>query len=371
MEAPKSTEEAITKEEEERATTETQGEEAAEGGLTPAQRRQFEEEGWLVIPNVLSPEQCERTIQQLADFLAAKCDVHILDSNQRESWNKWPLSKMGFSDCYSLPAMWENRQNPFLHSIFSTLLGTDELWVSIDRMGSKRPGIVYDEGGNPLDMSEWHRDALVHTDCNLWYPPRKLEIQGLVALNDTDPGQGGFACIPGFHKEHWEWTRAHPEWKVTNPKRMFNPFPDKQMIQDRLKHIPMKAGDLLIWDNLLPHTNTRNTTDKWRFCQYIRMVRAEPANERFRRFAAEAYLHGRRPLEFSTGGRVPQDYCTIEQEGYPQPPALTELGERLVGLKPWREGEESEEGNGGGAGQRKKAAKGKRGGRNRRLGQGK
>lgn len=245
------------------------------------------------------------------------------------------MSPLGFCESYCLPSMWQARQDPKIYKIFAQLTGQQELWVSIDRAGVKRPGVIRD-GHKTIDKSHWHRDAFVHTDCNLWYPPLQLEIQGLLALDDTQVGQGGFACIPGFHKEFREWCAAHQNWTVKDPKKKFNKFMDQELITSKLKQIPMKAGDFLVWNNLLPHCNTRNTSEKWRFCYYIRMFRADGEHEQLRRYAVEAYSEGKRPAHFATGGTTPNDWATIEMGAkFIPPPELTELGRKLVGIENW------------------------------------
>jgi len=160
------------------------------------------------IPNVVDKEQCAKTVEEIKGFLKSACKISMHDAR---TWEKWPMSTHGFGECYSLPTMWENRQNPRVYEVFSALLEETKLWVSVDRVGSKRPGTslppppnishqscpgVLMVDGQPVEKREWHRDAFVHTDCNLWHPPKSLQIQGVSSRDDATQ-------LYSFHSPHF------------------------------------------------------------------------------------------------------------------------------------------------------------------------
>jgi len=283
---------------------------------------------------VVDREQCAKTVEEVKGWLLQSCNIAMDDVS---TWDKWPLTQHGFGECYALPTMWTNRENPNIYNFFSTLLQEPNLWVSVDRVGCKRPGVIYD-GDRAIPKREWHRDAFVHTDCNLWHPPQTLQIQGVLALEDTADDQGGFACIPDFHKEYREWRKSvRPEWVGrAHPKKVFNIFPDTQMIQERLTTIVNNAGDLVVWNSLLPHCNTRNLSDKWRYCQYIRMYPVCEENAHLINDSRDCYMTGARPKFSSTGGTTSQENADIEKRGHKRV-QLTPLGRKLVGVDTWEE----------------------------------
>jgi hypothetical protein len=105
-----------------------------------------------------------------------------------------------------------------------------------------------------------------------------------------------------------------------------------------------KAGDLVIWHQFLPHGNSRNESALPRLAQYIAMFPTPNA-------AIQGGAGGRMSFDSSGGeveplrGEVEQAEGRVmawsrgqEKEGRPNAPAatLTELGEKLLGARPWR-----------------------------------
>jgi len=110
----------------------------------------------------------------------------------------------------------------------------------------------------------------------------------------------------------------------------------------------MKAGSLLVWNDLLPHCNTNNHTSRWRYCQYIRMFPAAKESEipvdqeeaetiELGTVVRQCYLTGERPPYFSTdvGGHAPPKRDpNLEVDVYVCPP-LSSLGRKLVNIDSW------------------------------------
>ena len=74
-------------------------------------------------------------------------------AEDRESWYRYkpytredhcsPISQAGMVEMYQHQTLWDNRQYPRVHQAFSEILGTEKLWVSLDRANMKPP----DAGG--------------------------------------------------------------------------------------------------------------------------------------------------------------------------------------------------------------------------------
>jgi ectoine hydroxylase-related dioxygenase (phytanoyl-CoA dioxygenase family) len=69
-------------------------------------------------------------------------------------------------------------------------------------------------------------------------------------LADTASDQGGFQCVPGFHRKLMEWSDQQP------PDR--HPKMPEDMASFKAQAIPGKAGDLVIWHSALLHGNGPN-----------------------------------------------------------------------------------------------------------------
>jgi len=220
-------------------------------------------------------------------------------------------------------ALWATRQHPRIHRIFTEILGTEKLWASFDRVNMKPPV-------RP-DYPEWDSDGLqVHWDLDTEkVDPVPLTVQGVLYLTDTDEKQGGFCCMPGFHRKFADWKKSLPEG--ASPRRP--PFE-----KEDLTPISGKAGDLLIWHRLTPHANGRNESDRPRLAQYITMYPAKEDNEALRqeRIASrreDARIRATRSQEFDIDEPMTRthDWDTKNEE----PTELTALGRKLVGIDSW------------------------------------
>ena len=95
--------------------------------------------------------------------------------------------------------------------------------------------------------------------------------------------------------------------------------------------VPMKAGDLLIFNSLLAHGIRPNVSrDRVRMAQYISMYPAdeESAAER------DARIRSWREREAPVRAAFPGDPREWERTRY-ETATLTPLGERLLGLRRW------------------------------------
>jgi len=98
-----------------------------------ALRRQLDEQGYVVVPGVLPRENLEAVIADIWRHIGA-------DPYKPTSWYKPGIVQAtGMVEMYHYQSMWNNRQHPHVHQIFSDLLGTQKLWVSLDRTNFKPP----------------------------------------------------------------------------------------------------------------------------------------------------------------------------------------------------------------------------------------
>jgi ectoine hydroxylase-related dioxygenase (phytanoyl-CoA dioxygenase family) len=144
-------------------------------------------------------------------------------------------------------------------------------------------------------------------------------FQGVVALTDTAADQGGFRCVPSLYRDLDAWPRqptiypgGEEDWLAETAGR-------------EIVHVPAKAGDLIVWDSRLAHSNSTNRSSRPRVAFYVLMG---PADDQLRHAAVESWRTGR----CVPWWRNRPGYDRIE----PWPPAiLTELGRRLLGLDSW------------------------------------
>ena len=269
--------------------------------------------GYVIIKNAVPKEQLKATVDYLWEF-------EEKDPKDSSTWYTPPRAEMqmkelagtGMVETYNHSSQWENRQSPKIHQAFSDVWGTEKLWVTIDRANLNfpiRPGYKY--------------KGFIHWD----YDPetRPENVQGVLALADqTDLHMGGFQCIP------WLF-RNYDQWKLTQPQDRNRFQPDISGLEDKVVKVGLAAGDLLIFNSLLPHGIRPNTSEgKVRIAQYISMMPAEEDNIPLKEWRIRSWKDRVAP----EGYAFPGDPRNWEQTRYSTAP-LSPLGERLLGLKKW------------------------------------
>jgi len=201
---------------------------------------------------------------------------------------------------------------PREQAAFADVWGTEKLWVTIDRANLNLP---MREGFEFKGFIHWDYD-----------PDTKPEnVQGVLALADqTDENMGGFQCIPTLMREY-------DTWKLTQPEDRNKFQPDTKGFEDKLVKVKLEAGDLLIFNSLLPHGIRPNMSgDKVRIAQYISMMPVQENDEAQRQWRINSWRDRIAP----EGYAFPGDPRKWEQTKY-DTAELSELGKKLLGLQSW------------------------------------
>ena len=266
--------------------------------LTKAMTTELAERGYVVVDDVVPRPLRETVIAAVSSFLK-------IDATDPSTWHV--AHGHGIVPLHHHAALWDVRQHPAVHEIFAALYGTPALWSSVDRASFKPPA-----GDEPIRVGRLHWDA----------DPRQAKetagYQGLVYLTDTDDDQGAFCCAPDIY-------RTLPDWLAANrdglPEALGRETPNARRVGG-------KAGSLLIWSRLLPHSSARNDGTRPRWVQYVTM---SPATGEAERAKLAAAFHAKRAPAWALRQKVPG-----QQDPEPGPVAtLSPLGRRLAGLDPW------------------------------------
>src|SRR5690606_26586450 len=99
----------------------------------------------------------------------------------------------------------------------------------------------------------------MHWDVSL-IRPVPFGTQGMLYLTDNPAEQGAFRLVPGFHRRIDAWLDALPAGAVPGQQDLtaLGPVP-----------VPGKAGDLIIWNHLLPHGPSENHGEHPRIVFYL------------------------------------------------------------------------------------------------------
>ena len=264
--------------------------------LTNQDIQNFENLGYIVVKNAVS----DSLAHDLAEFMLwyqKECN-----SLSQETQNEYAE---GIVRMVHHPLQWKLRESPIIYLAFSQLLKEHKLWVTLDR-GKIVP---------PASFNGNLQKGFIHWDINTKILPENIPfqgLQGLVALTDTKAGQGGFQCVPGFHLEFYKWRKLQPLNR--------DPFrPDLKGM--RIEEVEMRAGDLVIWNSLLPHGNGPNLTNVPRIAQFVRMF---PCNLQKKDTLQQRLDMWKNKLPYNDSNLL---NC--------YEPKLSPLGKRLLGLCSW------------------------------------
>ncbi len=269
--------------------------------------------GYVIIHNAVPQQNIDNMVNLLWEFeekdpdnpatwyRPARRDIEMVE-----------LKNTGMVEIYNHQYMWDNRMHHRVYNAFVDIWGTEKLWATIDRANLNFPV-----------RPEHNYEGFIHWDIDTSLDPKPVNVQGVLALADTEIDMGGFQCIPELFRNFDEWVKTQPADR--------NPFcPDTAGLN--IEKITTKAGDLLIFSSMLAHGIRKNVSTKPRLAQYISMSPALEDNESLRQWRIASWKDRIAP----EGYAFPGDPRKWEQTKYEQA-QLTELGEKILGLKKWDE----------------------------------
>jgi hypothetical protein len=125
-------------------------------------------------------------------------------------------------------------------------------------------------------------------------------------------------AVQGFHKPEviadYKWRFESGEFGDNRiPHSMFVSFADKEYARDHVIEVPLKKGDLVVWNSCLPHNGGQNTIPGlWRLQAFVRFLALDgpfvtpkiAKDHRFyRKVAFAAMQSGEKPTHYSTGNQ--------------------------------------------------------------------
>ncbi len=269
--------------------------------LTGQDKALLDEQGYLVVADVIPHELCDRVIDAITDSIN-------VDLDDESTWYQREASGHGLIPLHHHQALWDVRQHPALHEVFAGLYGTEALWVSNDRVSYKPPA--------GSKTRSWRRDA-VHWDCDPWQFTG-FSLQGLVYLTDTTTDQGAFMCVPGIFRDLPAYLEAH----AADDDRRHPRVDDADLVR-----VAGGKGSLVVFSRLMPHTSDVNHSSQHRFVQYVTMSRADESER------ARVVREWRERLLPDWAIRQAISEGKTREAG--EPAQLTDLGRKLVGLDDW------------------------------------
>jgi ectoine hydroxylase-related dioxygenase (phytanoyl-CoA dioxygenase family) len=287
--------------------------------LSDADFAHWQRYGFVVVRQAISPERVAGTAQAIWAFEGKDPhDPATWYATERRGHEMAELNNSGMVEMYNTQALWDNRQSERIYDAFVDIWDREDLWVTIDRCNL-----------NPPNRQGREFAGFIHWDCETTLEPLPVNVQGVLSLVDATPEMGGFQCVPELFEVFDDW-RKRDAWGA-HPQR--NPWRPEPRVLERFapQWVPLKAGDLLIFNSLLAHGIKPNMGDDVRLAQYIAMTPADEGNAQLREWRVRSWREREAPQGYAFPGdprqREKTDYATA---------ALTPLGERLLGLRSWR-----------------------------------
>src|SRR5688572_29274075 len=165
----------------------------------------------------------------------AICDAVKADLQRLETWYQHQPLEWSVVPVHHAEAFWHVRQWPSVHATFSELLGTERLWVTMDRGVFKVPR----SPAHPEHVDE----SVLHWDLDPSVA-RAPSYQGMLYLTAVRSGEGTFECVPGIFRDLPRYLSMHPAALTGVPVDLAG----HEVVQ-----VPAGEGDLVIWDARLPH----------------------------------------------------------------------------------------------------------------------
>ena len=269
--------------------------------------------GYVIVRNAVPQENVERLVDLLWRFEEKDpADPSTWYAPQRRAHGRAELNNTGMVEIYSHQYLWDNRQERRVYDAFVDIWDREDLWVAVDRANLNPPRR---EPGDPHGFIHWDVDTSLR--------PLPVGVQGVLSLVRQDEAIGGFQCVPELFRDFDEWVKTQPADR--DPM-----MPDITGL--RIVNVEMEPGDLLIFNSLLAHgVRPNHSGNRVRMAQYIAMFPAREDSEAEREERIRLWRDRGTP-----SGGWPGDPRAWEKHNA-ETARLTSLGERLLGLRSWRE----------------------------------
>lgn len=269
--------------------------------------------GYVIVRGAVPIENAERLAALLWEFDEKDpTDPSTWYAPQRRAHVRKELNNAGMVEIYNHQYLWDNRMEQRVYDAFVDIWDREDLWTTIDRANLNVP--KKDTSGNP--------DGFIHWDVDTNLNPPPIGVQGVLSLKVQNDQTGGFQSVPELFSGFDEWVKTQP--KDRNPL-----MPD--MTGMTRENIDLEPGDLMIFNSLLAHGVRPNFSKNMvRMAQYISMHPAEYEDEAERTERVRLWKDMEPPARPDFPGD-PRDWEKTNAETA----KLTELGEKLLGSRPW------------------------------------
>jgi len=198
--------------------------------LSEKQRIEFEANGFLVIPEALSPSELDQ-VRHAADDAERAWRGDPSRPGQRTDVLHQVLAPIEYDDRL-LELLW----HPRVFSLVRAILGSDVQMIDND--------YFITPPNTPRTHAGWHHDVGL---LGVYHPRSVMMVKAFFLLSDVDENSGGTAMIPGSHRFPMDF--KFPQ--VTDPREMPGMF-----------QMTGKAGTAYLFNGRTYHCAVNNESDR-------------------------------------------------------------------------------------------------------------
>jgi hypothetical protein len=190
--------------------------------MNEQQKYLFDLQGYLAVPDALTPEQLTGLNAILDEHIASDCDSDM-QTHRFGGLLDWGASYRDLIDNGAI--------TPYLELIVGEKFRLDHVYLDVIRSGTSPIGANLHGGGHPFDPSQYYRyeNGRMHNGLTVV----------AYSLTDVGPDDGGTGCVPGSHKSNF---RFPGEWRDMDVG-----------LQPCIERVTGPAGTAVIFTEALTH----------------------------------------------------------------------------------------------------------------------
>lgn len=251
--------------------------------LTQRQRQHYDEHGYVVVEGGLTAGDLAPVIADYERFIDAEARRLQAAGVLPRPWQEEPFHRRLARICEHetsiydridlmycrLRGVFQFLRNRRLLDLVEGIVGPEITCSPIQHARAKLPESLRPAAGD--EESRRKRDAMVGENVAPWHQDAQVHLEAAdphaivtvwVPLVDATPANGCLQVIPGVHrKRRVYWSDGFG-------------VSDEHLPEGEAVTLPMRAGDVLLMDKLIPHRSTPNRTDGIRWSLDLRYQRA-------------------------------------------------------------------------------------------------
>ena len=257
--------------------------------ITPLQRQQYGTDGFVVLPNFMSPADCNRLRKraeqlvyefqpaEVASIFSTREQNRLTDDYFLESGDKvrFFFEEDAFGPDGKLKRSKERSINKIGHALheldpeFSSFSHSQPIRELIDDLGISNPLLI--QSMYIFKQPRIGGEVTCHQDSTFLYT-EPFDIVGLwFALEDATLENGCLWAIPGGHK-----FGLKSRWVRNGSGEMkFDVFDSKPWDEDQLVPLEVNKGSLILLHGLLPHKSFANRSVRSRHAYTLHVISAD------------------------------------------------------------------------------------------------